>query len=189
MHVTCGGTYLASLERLALAKENFARDEALIEKRIVSEKTYLAAKTDYAEARINLLSARQKLFTLGITENRLKEISNDAGADLTEYVMRAPLKGTVVARHLTRGESVPNDREAFVIADVSTVWVNISIYAHDLERVEVGQPVTIVTEGGLEAKGTIAFVTPNVSEETRSGADNLRLGGHLWPNSRPPVSH
>ena len=31
-------TYLASLERLSLAKENFARAEALIDKRIVSEK-------------------------------------------------------------------------------------------------------------------------------------------------------
>jgi len=161
-------TYLASLERLALAEENFARAEALIDKRIVSVKTHLAAKTDYAEARINLRSARQKLLALGIDEDHLKEITEEADADLTEYVMRAPLGGTVVNRHLTRGESVPTDREAFLIADVSTVWVNISIYAHDLERIQAGQTVTIATEGGLEAEGKIAFVTPNVSEETRT---------------------
>ena len=160
--------YLASLERLALAKENFARAEALIDKQIVSKKTHLAAKTDYAEARINLRSARQKLLALGIDEARLKAISDAADADLTEYVMRAPLSGTVVARHMTRGESVPIDREAFVVADVSTVWVDISIYAHDLERVEAGQTVIIVTEGEFETEGTIVFVTPNVSEETRT---------------------
>lgn len=156
--------YLASLERLALAKENFARAEALIDKQIVSKKTHLAAKTDYAEARINLRSARQKLLALGIDEARLKAISEEADADLTEYVMRAPLSGTVVARHMTRGESVPIDREAFVVADVSTVWVDISIYAHDLERVEAGQTVIIVTEGEFETEGTIVFVTPNISE-------------------------
>ena len=160
--------YLASLERLALAEENFARAEALIDKRIVSERTHLAAKTDYAEARINLRSARQKLLALGIGRNRLKEISEEADADLTEYVMRAPLSGTVVTRHLTRGESVPTSREAFVIADVSTVWIDISIYAHDLELVEAGQQVTIVTDGGQEIEGAVAFVTPNVSEETRT---------------------
>jgi cobalt-zinc-cadmium efflux system membrane fusion protein len=161
-------TYLANLERVALAKETFARAEALIDKRIVSEKTYLAAKTGYAEARIALRNARQKLLALGVDEIRLMEISEETGADLTEYVMRAPISGTIVRRHLARGESVPTDREAFVIADVSTVWVDISIYAHDLERVEAGQTVTVVTDGGLEAEGTIAFVAPNVSEETRT---------------------
>jgi membrane fusion protein, heavy metal efflux system len=161
-------TYLGSLERLALAEENFGRAEALIEKRIVSGKAHLAAKTDYAEARINLRSARQKLLAFGIDKDRLKTITEEADADLTEYVMRAPLSGTVVTRHLTRGESVPTDREAFVIADVSTVWVDISIYAHDLERVEAGQTVTIATDGGVEVVGTLAFVTPNVSEETRT---------------------
>ncbi|BAQ16699.1 MULTISPECIES: efflux RND transporter periplasmic adaptor subunit [Methyloceanibacter] len=160
--------YLASLERLALTKENFSRAEALIEKRIVSEKIHLEVKTEYAEARINLRNARQKLFALGIGEDRLKEISEEGASDLTEYVMHAPLSGTVVTRHLTRGESVPTDREAFVIADVSTVWVDISIYAHDLEQVRAGQSVTILTDGGFEAEGTIAFVTPNVSEETRT---------------------
>ncbi|HZJ11779.1 MAG TPA: efflux RND transporter periplasmic adaptor subunit, partial [Methyloceanibacter sp.] len=167
--------YLASLERLTLAKENFARAEALIDKRIVSAKAHLEAKTDYAEARINLRNARQKLFALGIGEARLNEIAEEDEADLTEYVMRAPLSGTVVARHLTRGESVPTDREAFVIADVSTVWVDISIYAHDLERIEAGQTVAVATESGLETEGKIAFVTPNVSEETRTAKARVFL--------------
>ncbi|HML90848.1 efflux RND transporter periplasmic adaptor subunit [Methyloceanibacter sp.] len=176
--------YLASLERMALAKDNFERAETLVGKRIVSEKTHLTAKTDFAEARINLRSARQKLLALGIGESRLKEIAEQDEADLTAYVMRAPLGGTIVARHLTNGESVQTDREAFIIADVSTVWVDISIYAHDLERVEEGQPVAITTDGGLQADGTIAFVTPNVSEETRTANARVELDNapkHLRP--------
>lgn len=187
--------YLASLERLALAKENFARADALIDKRIVSAEAHLEAKTNYAEARINLRNARQKLFALGIGEARLNEITEEDEADLTEYVMRAPLSGTVVARHLTRGESVPTDREAFVIADVSTVWIDISLYAHDLERVEAGQTVTVVTDSGLEAEGTIAFVTPNVSEETRTANarvflanEPMRLRPGMFVTARIAVS-
>ncbi len=160
--------YLASLERLELAEENYARAEALIDKRIVSEKTFLAAKTDFAEARINLRSARQKLFALGVDKDRLKEITEADDADLTRYIMRAPLSGTVVGRHLARGESVDTDREAFIVADVSTVWVDISIYAHDRDRAKAGQAVAILTESGVEAEGTIAFVMPFVSEETRT---------------------
>ncbi|WP_159079912.1 efflux RND transporter periplasmic adaptor subunit [Methyloceanibacter sp. wino2] len=176
--------YLASLERLALAKENFDRAEALVGKRIVSERTHLTAKTDFAEARINLRSARQKLLALGIGESRLKEIAEQDEADLTAYVMHAPLGGTIVTRHLTQGESVSIDREAFIIADVSTVWVDISIYSHDQERVEQGQPVTITTDGGLQVDGKVAFVTPNVSEETRTANARVELENapkHLRP--------
>jgi cobalt-zinc-cadmium efflux system membrane fusion protein len=176
--------YLASLERLALAKDNYDRAETLVGKRIVSEKTHLKAKTDFSEARINLRSARQKLLALGIGEPRLKEIAEQDDADLTAYVMYAPLGGTIVARHLTHGESVSIDREAFIIADVSTVWVDVSIYAHDLERVEPGQAVTIITDGGLQVDGKIAFVTPNVSEETRTANARVELENaprHLRP--------
>jgi cobalt-zinc-cadmium efflux system membrane fusion protein len=176
--------YLASLERLALAKDNYDRAETLVGKRIVSEKTHLTAKTDFAEARINLRSARQKLLALGIGEPRLKEIAEQDDADLTAYVMYAPLGGTIVARHLTHGESVSIDREAFIIADVSTVWVDVSIYAHDLERVQPGQAVTIVTDGGLQVDSKIAFVTPNVSEETRTANARVELENaprHLRP--------
>lgn len=176
--------YLATLERLALAKDNYDRAETLVGKRIVSEKTHLTAKTDFAEARINLRSARQKLLALGIGEPRLKEIAEQDDVDLTAYVMYAPLGGTIVARHLTHGESVSIDREAFIIADVSTVWVDVSIYAHDLERVEPGQAVTIITDGGLQVDGKIAFVTPNVSEETRTANARVELENaprHLRP--------
>jgi cobalt-zinc-cadmium efflux system membrane fusion protein len=176
--------YLASLERLALAKDNYDRAETLVGKRIVSEKTHLTAKTDFAEARINLRCGRQKLLALGIGEPRLKEIAEQDDVDLTAYVMYAPLGGTIVARHLTHGESVSIDREAFIIADVSTVWVDVSIYAHDLERVEPGQAVTIITDGGLQVDGKIAFVTPNVSEETRTANARVELENaprHLRP--------
>jgi cobalt-zinc-cadmium efflux system membrane fusion protein len=176
--------YLASLERLALAKDNFDRAEALVGKRVVSEKTHLTARTDYAEARINFRGARQKLLALGINDVHLREIAEQDAADLTAYVMHAPLGGTIVARHLTHGESVSTDREAFVIADVSTVWVDISVYAHDLERVEQGQPVTITTDGGIQVDGTIAFVMPNVSKETRTANARVELNNapkHLRP--------
>ena len=167
-------TYLASLERLSLAEDNFERAEALIDKRIVSEKTFLTAKIEFAEARIKLRSARQKLLALGIDEAHIKEIT-EADADLTQYIMRAPLSGTVVRRHLSRGESVSTEREAFIVADVSTVWVDISIYSHDRQRVEAGQSVSIVTESGVEAQGSIAFVTSFVSEETRTASARVIL--------------
>lgn len=168
-------TYLAAIERLELAKENFEREKALREKAITSEKSFLSSRSTYAEARIALRSAKQKLHALGIDSSRLEEIAKTPDADLTRFTLLAPMSGIIVERHLVQGEAVPSDREAFIIADVSSVWVNISIYSRDLENVFAGQKVTIKSETGLTAEGTIEHVTPGVSEQTRTATARVIL--------------
>ncbi len=160
--------YLAGRERLALAKDTFEREKSLQEKNITSEKAFFAARSDFAEARISVRLAEQKLHALGIDKGRLLEIEKETGSELTVYTMRAPLSGVVVNRHLVLGESVATDREAFLIADVSNVWVDISIYPSDLPKVVAGLHVEIRTETGIIANGKIAHITPNVSEQTRT---------------------
>jgi membrane fusion protein, heavy metal efflux system len=167
--------YLAAIERLELAKENFEREKALREKSITSEKSFLLSRSTYAEARITLRSAKQKLHALGIASSRLDEIAKTPDADLTRFTLLAPMGGIVVERHLVQGEAVPSDREAFIIADVSSVWVNISIYSRDLEKVFAGQRVTIKSETGLTAEGKIEHVTPGVSEQTRTATARVLL--------------
>lgn len=167
--------YLAAIERLELAKDNFEREKALREKAITSEKSFLSSRSTYAEARIALRSAKQKLHALGINSPRLDAIAKTPDADLTRFTLLAPMGGIVVERHLVQGEAVPSDREAFIIADVSSVWVDISIYARDLETVRAGQRVTIRSETGLTAEGKIEHVTPGVSEQTRTATARVRL--------------
>jgi len=168
-------TYLAAIERLELAKDNFERAKVLKEKAITSEKLFLESRSAYAEARIALRSAKQKLHALGIGSSLLDQIAKSPDADLTRFTLLAPMSGIIVERHLVQGEAVPSDREAFIIADVSTVWVNISIYSRDLERVFAGQKVTIRSETGLTAEGKIEHVTPSVSEQTRTATARVLL--------------
>jgi cobalt-zinc-cadmium efflux system membrane fusion protein len=83
------------------------------------------------------------------------------------------------------GEVLKEDGVAFVIADLSVVWVNVTVYARDLARVHVGQPVWVQPEGVAErAEGTISFVQPIVGEQTRSANARVVLqnaGGKLRP--------
>ncbi|KUO64217.1 MAG: hypothetical protein APF80_17520 [Alphaproteobacteria bacterium BRH_c36] len=169
--------YLAAKERFALAKDNFDREQTLQKKQITSEKAFFAARSEFAETRIALRLAEQKLHALGVDKERLKQVETEPETDLTTYIMRAPLGGVVVNRHLVLGESVATDREAFVIADVSQVWIDISIYPNDLTKVSAGLPVRIQTENGngMAIIGKIAHITPNVSEETRTAKARVVL--------------
>jgi len=91
------------------------------------------------------------------------------GEQLAWYSLRAPFDGTVIDRHITLGEKLGDDAEAFTVADLSTVWVNLSVYQKDLPNVRKGQAVLISAGPGVpDASGTIAFVSPIVDEATRT---------------------
>jgi len=67
------------------------------------------------------------------------------------------------------GEAIKEDADIFAIADLSTVWVEVTIYAKDLNVVKVGQNVTVRSEGlGLKADGTLTYLGPLVGEQTRT---------------------
>jgi cobalt-zinc-cadmium efflux system membrane fusion protein len=100
----------------------------------------------------------------------------ESSESLAPYELKTLIAGTVIARHITRGEAVARESEAFVVADLGTVWVDFSIYQRDLTRVSVGQPVAISAGRGLaEAVGNISYITPIVDEATRTATARVVL--------------
>lgn len=89
------------------------------------------------------------------------------------------ISGTVIEKHITLGEAVGREGPAFVIADLTSVWVDLTVYQRDLDHVEIGQPVDVYVGHELRARGTISYVTPIVSEETRTATARVVL-----PNER-----
>ena len=57
----------------------------------------------------------------------------ESNQSLTVYELKAPLAGTVIDRQVALGEHVGEQKPAFTIADLSTVWVDFSVYRRDLE--------------------------------------------------------
>jgi membrane fusion protein, heavy metal efflux system len=176
--------YLADLERQELASETFDRARRLWEKKISSEKDYLAQKTALAEADIALTASQQKLRALGLSQTYLDKLKGAAGEDLAKYEIRAPIAGTVIKRHISLGEAVSVESDAFIVANTSTVWVDITVYPEDLRDVRAGQAVRIQLDENDTVEGQIAFVTADVQEDTRTAVARVirdNAGGRLKP--------
>ena len=166
--------YLAAVERVELARANFEREERLFEKKISSEQEYLEAKQAMAETRIALRSASQKLRALGFSESYIEKLPEESESSLTLYPLTAPFTGTVIQKHITQGEALEADAEAFEVADLSTVWADLSIYQQDMGLIQEGQTVIIVS-GGHTERGTISYVRPIVGEDTRTALARVVL--------------
>ena len=167
---------LAIRERLMLAKAAFERESQLHEKRITSELEFLDARRQLAEARIAVRSAEQKLHALGFSEQELNRLSTEADVDYTLYEIRAPFKGTVIQKHIAVGEAMESYTELYVVADLRTVWVDLTVYPKDLSLIRVGQEVTIHDGMGIPpAEGTISYMGPLVGESTRTALARVVL--------------
>ena len=122
----------------------------------------------------------------------------ESNQSLTVYELSAPLAGTIIDRQVALGEHVGEQKPAFTIADLSTVWVDFSVYRRDLKRVNVGDTVMIDAEdGGPPIETKISYVSPVGSSDTQSALaravvsnQDLRLrpglfvtGGCCWRRS------
>lgn len=89
---------------------------------------------------------------------------------LSEYVVRAPMRGTVVARPAGPEAVVDRSSVLCTVADLSTVWLDFPVYVQHLGRIHRGQRVRVRTEGGPEisATGAIAYVGALLDQDTRT---------------------
>lgn len=168
--------YLAGGERVALARANFEREQKLWRDKISSEQEYLDAKKALAEAQIGLRSAEQKLHAMGFSERHLKELPNHPDDSFTRYIISAPLSGTVVEKHIAMGESLREDADIFMVADLSSVWVDISVYQKDLASIRKGQKVLIEIDRAVPPReGIISYIGPLVGEKSRTALARVVL--------------
>lgn len=83
----------------------------------------------------------------------------ESNESLQTYTVAAPSGGIVTARHAAPGEQT--DAEAlFAIADFSSVWAELDVFARDRPRVTTGLPVAISTDAGAAAAGSIDYLAP-----------------------------
>ena len=161
--------YIASIKRVELARLTFERKERLWKEKISSEKDYLASRQALVEEEINLQTVKQKLLALGLSQTDLDTVSDKTDRSLTRYEVRALFDGMVIEKHISVGESVKEDADIFVLADLSTVWVGVTVYAKDLNVVKTGQTVTVKSEAlGLKTAGMLTYLGPLVGEQTRT---------------------
>jgi cobalt-zinc-cadmium efflux system membrane fusion protein len=95
--------------------------------------------------------------------------SVESNQSLRTYELKTPFAGTVIERGATLGEYVSEQKPTFVVADLSTIWADFSVYRRDIKKVQVGDSVLIdLEDGGEPIKAKISYVAPVGSSDTQS---------------------
>lgn len=166
---------LAAASRHDLAKANIERIQKLFEKKIAPEEELLKARQTLAETDIDHKTAEAKLHALGLTQEQVDKLHDEKDTDYSRYEIKAPFAGVVIEKHITLGEVVNPDTSCFVLADLSNVWIDVTVYPQDVPHVTVGRPVEVTAAGLKPQRGEIAYVSPKIEEGTRTGVARVVL--------------
>ncbi len=126
-------------------------------------------------------NADRRLHILGMSEEHIDAIESESDTAISRYELHAPVTGRIVMKHLSVGERITEEESAYSIADLSTVWLNVSVYAKYFHEISEGQTAMIVTDD-RKASGRISYMSSAVSEATRTIIARIVLDNtdRLW---------
>ena len=160
--------YLSARANEELKLTVLAREKDLVEKMVSAQQELDLARTEHEIARNQTAMARQRLLNLGLTDEAVRMVE-ETGSTSSELDILAPLSGTIVDRHAVPGEAVELGDALFKIANLSSMWLELSIPEHEVALVSVGQSVgaTFDAHPGLQATGQVTWIGSSVDEQSR----------------------
>lgn len=130
--------------------------------------------------------ARRRLELWDIPEDEIAALEK-SGQPRKSLTLRSPISGTVLAKQVFAGQYVMPQSDLYVVADLSTVWVQAKVFQYELPNVAIGIPAS-VSFSSLPSThpltGKIVFIDPVVDEMSRSVQVRIELpnsGGALRP--------
>ncbi len=156
--------YVKAMHEHEFAKKAFEREQTLWDKKITSEQDYLEKKYEYQEAKIRFETAGQKLKAAGISS-----IDVESEDQLSTHQIRSPIAGAIIEKNVATGQAVQSTDKLFVIADLDSLYAEITIPAQMIGDVREGQRVRVVCDVlNAEVEGKLTYVGPLLGEQTRS---------------------
>lgn len=168
---------VAALARMRADAERLAKDsvrmEALFRREVIPQKELDAARAgrDASAAAVREAEERLRLLRTGprpdaVRQTRAKAEAAAAGLALAETrfsqsVLRAPLGGLVLSKHVEAGEMLAAGGPVVTVGRMDDVWLRAYIPETELGRVKVGQRarVTADTWPGRIFEGRVGFIS------------------------------
>ena len=128
-----------------------------------------ARSSPSADRQLVVESARRRLLLWDIPRDQIDKLEK-TGRPIEFLTLRSPISGTVLEKRAFEGQYVMPASDLFVVADLSTVWMQAKIYEYEQPHIEVGMPASLSfpTLMGRFLSGRIMFIDPVVDEVTRT---------------------
>jgi cobalt-zinc-cadmium efflux system membrane fusion protein len=168
--------YLKSLSQRSLAARAAVRAQQLVEADVIGTAELQRRQAELSQAEAEVGAARDQLKVLGMAAGAIAKLS-ESGTITSITQIIASISGTVIERKVTEGQVVQPADGVFLVADLSRVWVVADVPEQNAGALRVGESVQVEIPalGNRLLQGTLSFVSPIVSPETRTVRARMEL--------------
>jgi RND family efflux transporter MFP subunit len=144
-----------------LARQRLQRLEQLLKDGATSMRAVEEARAQLDVATAALNAARERLKTIGQTT---------VGSG--DVVIRAPFTGTILSVAAAEGQTVASSAPLAEIAQVSTLWVKVPLYAGDANAVDPSKPAFVIPLGSQgQGRPAVRITAPPTANPTSASVD------------------
>jgi cobalt-zinc-cadmium efflux system membrane fusion protein len=160
--------YLSALAEEALKGIVFEREKRLLKKKISAQQDYEQARAEYRMAKSDKEAILQQLLNYGLTEEQIHRLEETRSGS-SFLPIRAPFTGTLVSRNAVIGEVVGPGHTLFDLADISFLWIELSIPESNSTLVKVNDLVEVTFDvlPEMRVRGHITWISADIDERTR----------------------
>ena len=143
---------------------------------VSTQQELVAARRDGELSRRIADAALDRLALWSVAPSEIEALKN-GGPTKRALAFLAPMSGFVVDKAAVKGAYVTPEVELYRIADLSRVWVVVSLYENELPLVGVGDiaEVSLTAVGGEAVRAPISYVYPELDVVTRTGRARIEL--------------
>lgn len=137
------------------------------------------------DQRIVVETARRRLELWDIPNDEIDALAKHGEPHKT-LILRSPISGTVMQKQAFAGQYVTAQSDLYVVADLSSVWLQARVFQYELPHVALGMPAVVSFQSLpiQQLAGKIVFIDPAVDEMSRSVQVRIELpnpSGQLRP--------
>ena len=158
--------FLDALNTNLLARNEYERDQQLLDEGIISERRLQETMTRARIAATRLSEHRQLLQIAGLNETEIRSLETQQKL-LQVLEIRAPFDGAILERMASTGERLDMMSPIYLVGDLSDLWLEINVPQESLSAIQPGMKVA-VPGSPLRLPAEVASIGRSVDPATQS---------------------
>lgn len=143
---------------------------------VSTQEEYLAARQQGAAGADIARASLERLRLWGVSEQALRQLQQ-AGRSQRTLLFTSPVDGFVINKTAIQGMYVGPELELFHIADLSRIWVMLTLYEYDVAAIRVGDEalMTLPYNPAARIQSKITYIYPEIDPETRTARARVEV--------------
>lgn len=161
--------FIKAFSQRSLAEQATKRAEELVKADVIGSAEVEKRRAELLQASAEAAAFRTQLHGLGMTDAAIRKLESTRQLN-ADYPVVASISGTVLERKVTIGQIVQPAELAFLVADLSNVWLVADVPEESAGRLHKGMRVIVNIPSLPDEKveGKLSYVSPVVDPTTRT---------------------